>query len=157
MTTKYRSPKTTVVGIVSRNNNEEILLTRRNVEPYKGKWCFPGGHIDLNELVADAVVREVREETGLLYTAEFCFYYDEIIPEKDIHAVVMVFSGESEGELKICEAEVQEAKWVSPEEALTYEMAFEHHQILAKFQKGLFQTHLATRPPSLDALENPEI
>ena len=44
---------------------ESILLVERGKEPLKGYWSIPGGLLDVGEQLADAVVREVREETGL--------------------------------------------------------------------------------------------
>jgi ADP-ribose pyrophosphatase YjhB (NUDIX family) len=43
-----------------------ILLVRHT---YRSGWHFPGGGVDKGELVADAVVREIREEAGLAVTA----------------------------------------------------------------------------------------
>jgi 8-oxo-dGTP diphosphatase len=42
-----------------------VLLVRRGREPLKGHWSIPGGLLELGESLLDAVVREVREETGL--------------------------------------------------------------------------------------------
>jgi|SRR5215470_8137022 len=42
-----------------------IVLARRGIDPEKGKWVFPGGFVDRGESVADAAVRETREEVNL--------------------------------------------------------------------------------------------
>ena len=42
-----------------------VLLVRRGAEPRKGHWSLPGGLLELGESLAAAVVREIREETGL--------------------------------------------------------------------------------------------
>jgi len=42
-----------------------VLLIKRNGFPGKGLWAMPGGFIDVNERLADAVIRELREETRL--------------------------------------------------------------------------------------------
>ncbi len=44
-----------------------VLLLKRSTRSknYPGKWEFPGGKVDRGERFDDALVREVREETGL--------------------------------------------------------------------------------------------
>lgn len=43
----------------------KILLIKRGVEPDKGKWGSPGGYVGWDESAEEAVVRELKEETGL--------------------------------------------------------------------------------------------
>jgi ADP-ribose pyrophosphatase YjhB (NUDIX family) len=42
-----------------------VLLVRRAKEPLKGRWTLPGGTVELGETLEEAVVRELKEETGL--------------------------------------------------------------------------------------------
>jgi len=47
-----------------------VLLVRRAYPPYAGYWALPGGHIDPGEAPAEAAVRELDEETGLMLTPD---------------------------------------------------------------------------------------
>lgn len=135
-------PKTTAAAVV-KNDEDKILLTRRNIEPFKAQWCLPGGHIDQYENVKDAIIREVKEETGLDFDATFFHYSDEIIIECDIHAVVMVFTGYGTGQITPQEREVSNIGWFSLEEARSLPLAFEHNKILNAYalQMSNKETH----------------
>jgi len=60
-------PEAPIVGvgavIIEQNR---VLLVQRGREPLKGKWSLPGGMLELGESLAEGVVREVQEETGLV-------------------------------------------------------------------------------------------
>jgi 8-oxo-dGTP diphosphatase len=59
----YQSPKITVDGVLFRDS--EILLIERKNPPFKGMWALPGGFVEYGETTEKAVVREMKEETGL--------------------------------------------------------------------------------------------
>lgn len=42
-----------------------ILLVERGLEPYKGRWAFPGGFMQINETAEDCAKRELKEETNV--------------------------------------------------------------------------------------------
>lgn len=70
-----------VVGCFILNDKNEILLVKSYKWPLK--WVVMGGHIEWGETIADAVVREVKEEVGLevkfvrvIEVAEFVFSPD---------------------------------------------------------------------------------
>ena len=53
------------VGAVITDDAGRILLVRRGHPPGAGLWSVPGGRVEAGESDAEAVVREIREETGL--------------------------------------------------------------------------------------------
>jgi 8-oxo-dGTP diphosphatase len=131
----HRSPEATVGAIITKKETDikYILLVLRGTEPYKNYWSLPGGHIDPFETVEHAVVREVKEEVGLDLNPEFLFYFDEIIQEQNIHAVVNVFTGKATGKIKLMPGEILDSKWVAVEAALRMELAFFHWDIIKKY------------------------
>lgn len=46
-------------------DDDRLLLIRRGHGPAAGEWSVPGGRVDFGELMVEALVREVKEETGL--------------------------------------------------------------------------------------------
>jgi 8-oxo-dGTP diphosphatase len=53
------------VGAVIKDDQGRLLLIKRGHEPGAGLWSLPGGRIEPGETDAQALVREMREETGL--------------------------------------------------------------------------------------------
>ena len=54
------------VGAIIRDAAGRLLLIRRGHEPEAGSWSLPGGRVEPGESDAQALVREMREETGLI-------------------------------------------------------------------------------------------
>jgi ADP-ribose pyrophosphatase YjhB (NUDIX family) len=58
-------PVVPCVGAVVHDAAGRLLLIRRGHDPGRGLWSLPGGRVEPGESAAEAVEREVREETGL--------------------------------------------------------------------------------------------
>lgn len=131
--------KLTVGGIITRKEKDrlEVLLTRRNVEPFKNMWCIPGGHVELYEDAVTAVKREIKEETNLDFSPVFLDYMDEIFEDRQIHNLVLFFYGEATNELIPSPDEVSEAAWFTLEEALKIDLAFHHGPAIGLFVRKL--------------------
>ena len=57
------------VGAVIKDDQGRLLLIKRGHEPGAGLWSVPGGRVEPGETDAEALVREMREETGLTVQA----------------------------------------------------------------------------------------
>jgi 8-oxo-dGTP diphosphatase len=66
-------------------DGDRVLLVKRGKEPLRGRWLIPGGTVELGESLTEAVVREVREETGLVVRAgAVVLVFDRIEREGDV-------------------------------------------------------------------------
>ncbi|MFA6107080.1 MAG: NUDIX hydrolase [Patescibacteria group bacterium] len=130
-----------VDAIVARGN--EILIVKRSAEMFQaGKYCLPGGFIEHDESVEEAVKREVMEETGYeVKMAKLLFIVDA--PERNeagrqnISFVFLLEAGEKTGEP---DHEVSEVLWrkldgLPPAEEFT----FDHYRIISEYKKSLKQ------------------
>lgn len=66
-TYEYPRPSLTVDCVVFGIDEEdlEVLLVQRDVEPFQGRWALPGGFVHEEEGLEEAARRELQEETGL--------------------------------------------------------------------------------------------
>ncbi len=69
---------------------EELLLVRRARPPAAGTWSVPGGRVEAGETLAEAVVRELAEETGLEGACGELVGWTELLDDEH-HAVVLDF------------------------------------------------------------------
>jgi len=118
----------TVAAIIE--NEGKVLLVKRADEPFVGKWVLPGGHIETGEDTDYAIVREVKEETGLsFYDFSFVMQNPEIFPEESWEAMVYVFKGKAKGELKK-NSESSEIRFFSLDEIDALDIGFNHKKII---------------------------
>ncbi len=52
-------------GLFLVNENDELLIAIRDIDPGKGRYNVPGGFLDVGETIEQGLAREVREELGL--------------------------------------------------------------------------------------------
>lgn len=103
-------PQVAVGAIVIED--ERLLMIRRAADPGRGLWTIPGGRVENGELLAQALRREVSEETGLdVEPGELVGILE--VPG-DPHYVILDFYASVIGgrDLTPLQTEVQEARWV---------------------------------------------
>jgi 8-oxo-dGTP diphosphatase len=100
---------------------ERVLIVRRGVPPMQGIYTLPGGGVELGETLEQAVMREVREETGLAIEPLSLAGYRQVIARDsegkiERHFVILPFAARYlAGEISL-NAELAEAKWLLPSE-----------------------------------------
>ncbi|MCP5027181.1 MAG: NUDIX hydrolase [Actinomycetia bacterium] len=100
------------VGAVAVHD-DQILLIRRGQGPAAGEWSVPGGRVEFGESVYEAVIRELREETGLEATCGGLVGWVERI-SNDHHFVIMDFTVHitDPGARPVAGDDAAEAEWI---------------------------------------------
>jgi 8-oxo-dGTP diphosphatase len=96
-----------------------VLIVRRGRPPAYGLYTLPGGVVELGETLEEAIIREVREETGLeIAPLELVGFHQAIARDAEgrveRHFVILPFAARwIEGEISLNE-ELAEAHWLMP-------------------------------------------
>ena len=113
------------VGALIVNEKGEVLIVRS--EKWGEKYTVPGGHIELGERAEDAIVREVKEETGLDSEVVELLVLQQAIYPKDYHKhehyIFMDYVCKARSsDVKLDGRELQSYVWVKPEDALKLDL-----------------------------------
>jgi 8-oxo-dGTP diphosphatase len=117
--------------------DDAVLLIRRRNPPFAGQYALPGGFVDYGETVETAVVREMREETGLDVAVERLHgVYSDPARDPRGHTVAVVFLVRRQGGILAGADDADDARFF-PLVALP-PLAFDHAQIVADVRRALF-------------------
>jgi 8-oxo-dGTP diphosphatase len=112
-------PELCVGGVAIHDG--ELLLIRRGHGPAAGEWSVPGGRVEHGETLAEAVTREVREETGLeCVCGELVGWVERFgEPPEDYHFVILDFEVTVlDEQVPVAGDDAAEARWVPLHEVI---------------------------------------
>ena len=133
----YKNPIPTVDAIIQRES--EILLIRRKKDPFKEMLALPGGFVNQNERVEDAIIREVREETTLeIRLLDILGVYSDPKRDPRKHIMTTVFIGvikEDNNSRARAADDASAIAWLSLKSTDNHSFAFDHSKIINDFKK----------------------
>ena len=128
---KYPRPALTVDALVFSSEGKVLLIQRKN-PPFQGLWALPGGFVDMDETPEQAVVRELKEETGLTGISFKQFHtYGALDRDPRHRTISIVFVGKiikSIDYKPLGSDDATAAEWFNLDQLP--ELAFDHHQII---------------------------
>ena len=128
---KYPHPSVTADCVIFGFDGVSIkvLLIQRGIEPFKGKWAFPGGFMKIDETAEECATRELEEETGLKNTTVEQFYTFSDVSRDPRERVITVahYALVKLSEVKGGD-DAASARWFSMDEVPS--LAFDHDRIL---------------------------
>jgi len=127
-----RSEKVELAVLCMLRSEGKILLQKRLKE---GDWCgfvtLPGGHVERDESIVDAVIREVREESGLTIIDPELRGLKQFPLEGGRYLVFLFYADKYKGVLQ--DSDEGPVMWVSEAEVKNYEMAPDYEQLFRVF------------------------
>jgi ADP-ribose pyrophosphatase YjhB (NUDIX family) len=111
-----------------------VLLIRRGKQPLYGRWVVPGGTVELGEPLTEALVREMREETGVeVEPLELLTVFDRIERDADhvrYHYVIVDYlcrflSGDARAG-----SDALEVAWARPQDLDRYDLPAKAREVV---------------------------
>ena len=115
----YLNPKTAAASIPREGGG--VWLIKRDTHPGRGLWTFPGGYVDLGELVTEAAIRETLEETLLSIRIDGLL---NVYSYRQVGVIVVVYHATVVGGSAGPTSESQEVRCFHPSEIPWSQLAF---------------------------------
>lgn len=124
-----------IIVLCKELNKTSIILIERKNPPFENLWALPGGFIEMDETLEQSALRELKEETGLVFSglSQFAAYGNpgrdprgrsiSIVYYKIIDKMINPIAGD----------DAAKAKWIDIKEIS--ELAFDHKTIVDDFLK----------------------
>lgn len=97
--------------------DDKVLMVKEAKKSCYGQWNFPAGHVDENELITDAAIREAYEETGCKVKLTGVLPISTVILKDGVTAIMVKFTADIiEENIKFDTNEILDVKWIDIEE-----------------------------------------
>jgi 8-oxo-dGTP pyrophosphatase MutT (NUDIX family) len=122
------NPKAAIVGCCYLHYQDKILLLHRQDLKAEGNhWGIPGGKLNTGEMLIEAIIREVFEETGFRLDIEKVHYIGKVyikVPNFDFeyHMIDYLEPIQNPGDVRINFKEHKGFTWVTPRDALKLDL-----------------------------------
>ncbi len=118
------------VGVIRDKSGNFCITKRKSGKHLEGYWEFPGGKVELDESVGQALVREIKEEVGisvLQYELVDIVKFDYGTKLVELHFyLILDFDG------VVVANEQQALKFVSKSELAKYKLPEANYQVIDK-------------------------
>ena len=139
---KREYPESPLVGVGAviadhRSDDHRVLLIRRGTPPLLGEWSLPGGVLECGETLREAVIREAREETGLVVeTDEMLGVYERVIRDDEVrvryHYVLIDFLCRAVGGDLKAGSDAADVRWFTRGELPALNLAYDASDVVLK-------------------------
>jgi len=117
----FREPKLAAGALVEQDGR--VLLVRRAVDPKLGYWCLPAGYVEYDEGPVEAVLREVKEETGLVVRVTGLMAAFHVRSDPRGMGVILIYRAVPEGAALAPGDDASEVAYFAPDQ-LPHDLAF---------------------------------
>ncbi|SHI41235.1 8-oxo-dGTP diphosphatase [Rubritalea squalenifaciens DSM 18772] len=130
---EYERPALTVDCVLFGLDEEglKVLLIRRGMEPYQGKWALPGGFVRVGEALRNAAERELEEEAGVknVFLEQLYTFGDPgRDPREHVVSVAYYALVNLEDHEVVADTDASDAGWFALDDLPG--LAFDHEEIL---------------------------
>ena len=135
----YRNPSLAVDAIALRDGSHgaQVLLITRGLPPWEGRLAFPGGFVEMGEDPETAVLRELREETGIEGSEPELFAVrggPDRDPRKHIVSIFYLVRVDS-GSIPVAGDDAINAEWIDLKSLEAEQVAGDHFSVIEQLRK----------------------